>query len=136
MKKLLLLATAGLLLAGCGQYVGLGSNPSPSPSSAAQVTLTEQDHTATIHVGQRLELILHASNGMTNWTNVRSSDTTVLTPVVDTKATAVVGVTIAAFQALRTGTANVTATGSPRCPPNAMCPMYVAVYSLKVTVTQ
>ena len=136
MRKFVLIATTGLLLAGCGQYVGLGSSPSPTPSQASQVTVTEQDHAAALHVGQRLELILHANNGMANWANVKSSDPTVLAPVVDTKATAVVGVTIAAFQALRAGTAQVTATGSPKCPPNAMCPMYVALYSLKVTVTR
>ena len=135
MRKLVLMAAAGLLLAGCGQYVGLGSTPSPSPSPSAQVTVTEQDHATTLHVGQRLELVLHAGSGMSSWANVRSSDTTVLAPVVDTKATAVVGVTLAAFQALRPGTSSVTATASPKCPPNAMCPMYVALYSLTVTVT-
>lgn len=134
MGKFLLMAVAGMLLAGCGQYVGLGSSPSPSPTPSAQVTVTEQDHAATVHVGQRLELVLHAGNGMSNWANVRSSDTTVLAPVVDTRATAVVGVTLAAFQALRPGSAEVTATASPKCPPNAACPMYVALYSLKVTV--
>ena len=127
------MVAVGLLLAGCGRYVGFGSSPSPSPTPV--VTVTEQTHVATLHAGQRLEVVLHASNGMSNWTNVRSSDTTVLAPVVDTRATAAVGVTIAAFQALRPGTAQITATASPRCPPNAMCPMYVALYSLKVTVT-
>ena len=123
----------GLLLTGCGHYVGLGSNPSPSPTP--QITATDQDHTATMRVGQRLEVVLHAGNGMNNWANVKSSDPSVLAPVVDTRATAVIGVTLAAFQALKQGTAEITATGSPKCPPNAMCPMYVAVYSLKVTVT-
>lgn len=135
MRKVVLMAAVGLLLAGCGQYVGLGSTPSPSPSSLAQVTVTEQDHVASLHVGQTLELVLHASNGMSSWANVRSSDTTVLAPVVDTKATAVVGVTLAAFRALRPGTSSVTATASPKCPPTAVCALYVALYSLKVTVT-
>ena len=134
MRKFLVVAALGLLLTGCGHYVGFGSSPSPTPTG--EVTATETDHAATLHAGQRLELVLHAANGMSNWTNVKSSDTTVLAPIVDTKATAAVGVTVAAFQALRAGTAEVTATESPRCPPNAMCPMYIALYSLKVTVTQ
>ena len=134
-KKFVFVATIGLLLAGCGNYAGFGSSPTPTPAQPGQVTVTEQDHTATVHAGQRLELVLHAANGMSNWTNVKSSDATVLVPVVDTKATAVVGVTLAAFQALRAGTAEITATASPKCPPNAACPMFVALYSLKVTVT-
>lgn len=125
-----------MLLAGCGSYLGLGSNPSPSPSAGAEVTATEQVHTATLRVGQRLDLVLHSSNGMSNWTNVKSSDPTVLAPVVDTRATAPVGVTLAAFQALRAGTVTVTATAAPKCPPNAACPMFVALYTLKVTVTR
>ena len=130
------MAAIGLLLAGCGNYAGLGSNPSPTPKPTGQVTATEKDHVATLRVGQRLEVVLHAPNGMSNWANVRASDSTVLAPTVDTKAAAPLGVTIAAFQALRAGTVEVTATASPKCPPNAACPMYVAVYSLKVTVTQ
>ena len=132
MKKVVLAAAIGLLLAGCGHYVGIGSNPTPTPS---QVEVTDQDHTATLHVGQRLELILHAPNGMSNWAQPKSSDPSVLTPVVDTKATAPIGVTVAAFQALKQGTAEVTATASPKCPPGATCPMFVALYSLKVTVS-
>jgi hypothetical protein len=134
MRKFVLTAAMGLflLLAGCGHYVGIGSNPTPTPS---QVEVTDQDHTATLHVGQTLEVVLHAPNGMNNWTHPKSSDELVLAPVVDTKATAPIGVTVAAFQALKTGHADVTATASPRCPPGAACPMYVAFYSLKVTVT-
>ncbi len=130
--KFVLAAAIGLLLAGCGHYVGIGSNPTPTPS---QVEVTDQDHTATLHVGQRLEVILHAPNGMNSWTHPKSSDESVLTPVVDTKATAPIGVTVAAFQALKAGDAGVTATASPKCPPGSACPMYVAFYSLKVTVT-
>src|SRR5215470_1242595 len=129
-------ASLGLLLSGCGNYVGLGgTNPSPSPSPSVEVTVTEQDHATTLRSGQRLELILHAPNGMSNWSSPKSSDPTVLAPVVDPRATAAVGVTLAAFAAVRPGTAEVTATASPKCPPNAVCPMYVALYSLKVTVT-
>jgi len=133
-NKFVLMAAIGLnvLLAGCGQYVGIGSSPTPTPS---QVEVTDQDHTATIHVGQRLDVILHAPNGMNSWTHPKSSDESVLTPVVDAKATAPNGVTVSAFQALKVGNAEVTATASPKCPPGSACPMFVAFYSLKVTVT-
>jgi len=60
----------------------------------------------------------------------------VLAPTVDPAATAAIGVTLAMFVGMKPGTAEVTATSSPKCPPNAACPMYLAVYSLKVTVTR
>ena len=134
-KKFVLMAAIGLdlLLAGCGQYVGIGSSPTPTPPT--QVEVTDQDHTATLRVGQRLEVVLHAPNGMNSWTHPKSSDESVLAPVLDTKTTAPIGVTVAAFQALKAGSAGVTATASPKCPPGSACPMYVAFYSLKVTVT-
>ncbi|HKW58534.1 MAG TPA: hypothetical protein VJR46_02140 [Candidatus Dormibacteraeota bacterium] len=97
--------------------------------------MTEQDHAATVHVGQRLEVALHAPNGMNNWTRPESSDLSILAPTVDPAATAAIGVTLAAFVGLKPGTADVTATASPKCPPGSACPMYVALYSLKVTVT-
>ena len=85
--------------------------------------------------GQTLEVVLHAPSGMSNWTVPQSSDRAVLVPIVDPAATSAVGVTLAAFRAVGPGQAEVTATASPRCSPGQACPMYVALYSLKVTVT-
>jgi hypothetical protein len=39
------------------------------------------------------------------------------------------------FVAVKPGTVQVTSNASPKCPPNAACPMYIAVYTLVVTVT-
>ena len=134
-KKCLFAAAIGLLLCGCGAAgPGAGSHPSPAPT--AHVNVTEQDHTATIHVGEKLRLALHAANGMSNWTHPESNDRSVLAPAVEPAATAAVGVTLAAFVGMKPGTVEVTATASPKCPPNSACPMLVALYSLKVTVTQ
>ena len=64
-----------------------------------------------------------------------SSDlTSVLAPTVDPAATAAIGVTLAAFKAMQPGQVDVTANASPKCSPGQACPMYLAVYSLKVTV--
>lgn len=131
MKKFLFAPAIGLLLAGCAHYMP-AEQPTPTPSAMA---VTEKDHTATIHVGQKLEVALHAPNGMNNWSHPKSSDTSVLAPTVDPAATAAIGVTLAMFIAQKPGTAEVTATASPKCPPDAACPMYIALYSLKVTVT-
>ena len=132
MKKSLFAAAIGLLLCACGAVGGAGGSPTPTPV----VGVTEHDHTATVHVGQKLELALRAANGMNNWTHPESSDASVLAPTVDPAATAAVGVTLAMFIAKKPGGVEVTSTSSPRCPPNAACPMFLAVYSLKVTVTQ
>ena len=133
MKKFVLLAAIGLLLCGCGPP-GAGFGPNPSPTRTLAVT--ENDHSATIRVGQKLEIALHAGNGMSNWTHPQSSDTSILAPTVDPAATAAIGVTLAMFAGTNPGTADVTSHASPKCPPNAACPAYIAVYSLKVTVTR
>lgn len=134
MKKCLFAAAIGLLVCACGA-AGAGSGGNPTPTPSGQVTVTEQDHAATVHVGQKLEVALHAPNGMSNWTHPESSDRSILAPTVDPAATAAIGVTLAAFVGLKPGTVDVTATASPKCPPGSACPMYLAVYSLKVTVT-
>jgi len=89
-----------------------------------------------MRVGQSLEVALHKSNNLNGWSHPSSSDETILTPVVDSAATAARGVTLAAFVASKPGIVDVTATASPVCPSGATCPMYVALYSLKVTITQ
>jgi hypothetical protein len=129
-KNCLFAAAIGVLLCACGS-IPVGAGPSP----AQQMSVTENDHTASVHVGQRLEVALHAPNGMNNWTHPQSSDTSILAPAVDPAATAAIGVTLAAFVGVKPGTVDVTATASPRCPPDAACPMFLAVYNLKVTVT-
>ena len=138
-----MVAGATAMLCACGGYrVGGSPSPSPSPPAASppglgfDVVVTEQDRTATLHVGQRLEVVLHAHQGMSPWTRVQALDVTVLRPTVNPAATAIVGVTLAAFQAVGAGETTVTAYAGPLCPsPGQACPMYVQVYSLRVTVT-
>jgi hypothetical protein len=141
MRILLLVVFAAVLISGCGS-AGTGSNlvstPSPSASSnpmSFDVTATETTQAASMRVGQRLEVVLHAGSGMNNWTQPRSSDESILAPTVNPAATAVRGVTLAAFVAKAPGQVNVSAYGSPVCPTGMACPMYVIVFSLKVTVT-
>jgi hypothetical protein len=137
--KFLFLAALVLIAAACGAYqVGPGSDPTPSPRQSVgfDITATNTDHAVTMHVGQKLEVVLRAGNGLNSWSHPTSSDTSVLTPIVDPAATSVIGVTLAAFQAEKPGQSEVTANAGPKCSPGQACPMYVAVYSLKVTVTQ
>jgi hypothetical protein len=138
MRILMLVAAAAVLISGCGS-VGTASSPSPSPSAGSNltfdVTVTETTRAASMRVGQKLEVVLHAGNGMNNWTQPRSSDEAILAPIVDPAATAVRGVTLAAFQAKGPGQVDITAYGSPICPSGQACPMYVMLFSVKVTVT-
>lgn len=125
-----------VLTAACGS-VGLGGSPSPTPSDNPlhfDVTATEKDHAVSMHVGQKLEVVLHGGTTM-RYQQVRSSDQSVLEPTVDPAATAALGVTLAAFKADRSGQATVTAVGTPVCPTGTACPMYALLYTLSVTVT-
>jgi hypothetical protein len=137
MKKLVMAAAAGLCLAACGS-AGLGGSPSPTPSAPPgqgyAVVLTEKDHAATLHVGGRLEVVLRAAAGMTNWSRPRSSDVTVLVAIVDPAATAVRGVTLAAFEARAPGQAVIESAAGPQCSPGQACPMYAIAYMATVTV--
>ena len=138
MRQFVFAALAALTLTACGATgIGTGGNPSPTPSSSTRfdVTASDGDHAVSLHVGQTLEVVLHAGNGLHNWTHPMSSDRSVLAPIVDPAATAARGVTLAAFEAKTAGQAEVTATASPVCPSGQACPMYIALYSLRVTVT-
>lgn len=127
-----------LVISACGSYVS-GASPTPTPSSGPglnfDVVVTETDRAATMRVGQTLEVVLHANTGMNNWAQVKSSDQSILTPIVNPAATAARGVTLAAFKAMAAGEAEVTAYASPACSPGQACPAYVQVFSVLVTVT-
>jgi hypothetical protein len=139
MRKLILLAAVAMLGTACGAAgVGAGSNPSPTPSDSSpmhfDVTATETDKAVSMHVGQKLQVVLHGGNQIT-WQQVKSSDTTILEPTVNPAATAMRGVTLAAFRATGPGEAQVTAVGTAVCPAGQPCPMFAMLYSLTVTIT-
>ena len=135
MRAVFVLVFAALVLTACGS-VGLGTSPSPSPPGTMfDLAVSEKDTAATLHTGQKLEVVLHAGPNMSNWTDVRSSDPSVLKVIVDPAATAARGVTLAGYQAVAPGHAQITATSSPNCKPNMACPMYIAVWQVQVTVT-
>ncbi len=139
MRRFVCAALAGMLLTACGATaVGGGANPSPalSPGQRFDVTATGTDRAVTLRVGQRLEVALHAGEGLNDWTHPTSSDRSVLLPIVDPAATSARGVTLAAFVAAAPGQAEVAATASPLCPARQACPMYIALYSLRVTVSR
>ena len=138
-KTALLAAAAGLLLSACGNYTcacAAPTEPSPSvsPGLGFDAVVTENDRAITVRTGQKLEVVLHAKQGMTSWSNVRSSDPSLLQPIVNPAATAVRGVTLAAFQALAPGQVTITATAGAACSSGQACPMYAILYSVSVTI--
>jgi hypothetical protein len=141
MRILFAVIATAVLVSGCGSAgTGSGLTPTPSPSTSSNpmsfdVTVTETTKAASMRMGQKLEVVLHAASGANNWTQPRSSDESVLAPIVNPAATAVRGVTLAAFQAKAVGQVDITAYGSPVCPSGQACPMYVMLFSVKVTVT-
>jgi len=140
MKAGLVASIAALALTACGAvFSGAASNPSASPSngplSRFDLAVSEKSSTASMKVGQRLEAVLHARQGMAAWSGVHSSDTSVLAPIVDPAATSVRGVTLAAFQALAPGTAQITATAGADCSPGRACPQFLMVLTITVTVS-
>jgi hypothetical protein len=130
---------AALALTACGA-VGIGARPGPGaspstgPGTSFDLAVSEKSSAASMKVGQKVEAVLHARRGMAPWSGVRSSDTSVLSPIVNPAATAVRGVTLAAFQALAPGTAQITATAGADCSPGKACPQYLMVLTITVTV--
>ena len=98
------------------------------------ITATEKDHAVSMHVGQKLEVVLHGG-GQLRYQQVTSSNTSLLEPTVNPAATAALGVTLAAFKARAPGEARVTAVGAPVCRSGQACPMFAVLYTLTVTIT-
>jgi hypothetical protein len=131
---------AALTLSACGAIGGgaappPSSSPSTGPGHGFDVTVTETTRTVTLRAGQTLEVVLHGKPGMTSWNGVRSSDTSVLAPIVNPAATAARGVTLGAFKAIAPGEAHIEATAGPLCSPGQACPAYLMVLTIDVTVT-
>ena len=143
----LLAALGALLLASFGGAPGgAGASVSVNPTSESPVgtpaapgpdiMITEQTRAVAAYAGQRIDMFLNARPGMTNWTDIRSSDVQVLAPaVIDVMVPH--GVTAAAFKAVGAGVALITANASPLCPVFVPCPppMYAALFSVRVIVT-
>jgi len=138
----LALASAGacLLMARCGTAFecACGAEPaSPhsatSPVAGFDVLVTDNDQDITVQAGQRIEVYLRQRSGLTPWDGLRSDDESVLAPI-PTGITGARGVTIGGFKAMASGTASITAYATAACSPGVPCPMFAALYSVRVTV--
>jgi hypothetical protein len=119
--------TAACFLLACGSHsprVGTGpggtppsSSPSFSPSSPAahEVTNADANRTVTVQPGQVVQIALKADPGFDAWTVPSSTDPSVLVAVVDPRASAAQGMTLASFRALKKGTARLNSQATPHC---------------------
>lgn len=141
---LLVAAAVGfVLLAACGVSRGCLECAAPStplppvattPAPGFDVLITDTDRAVTVKSGQRLEVILDAKPGMSDWSGINVDDYTVLHPV-PTGITAARGVTVAGYEAARPGTATIRATATPLCSPGQACPAFAMIFEVQVTVT-
>lgn len=138
-KTLLALIGAALVMAGCGNPAcACGAELQTTPTATApapgfDVLVTDKDQDVTVQAGQRIEVYLRERAGLTVWSSLRSDDEAVLAPI-PTGIAAARGVTIGGFKALTTGTASITAYATALCSPGQACPMFAALYSVRVTV--
>jgi phage tail protein X len=136
MRSLLIGVAAALALCACGALpTGIGPAVPPTPGRGFDVSVTEKDRAISIRVGQKVEAVLHANPGMTAWSDVKSTDPTILASIVDTGATAVRGVTLAGFQAVGPGHSQITAYAGMDCSPGQACAMFLLLLTIDVTVT-
>jgi hypothetical protein len=138
MKGVFASVLTAVVLSGCGAVGGAApppsSIPSTSPVAGFDVTVTESSRSVALRTGQTLAVVLHARPGMTTWNSVRSSDQSVLAPIVNPAAAATRGVTLTAFKAIAAGNAQVVATAGPLCSPGQACPAYLMVLTIEVAV--
>jgi len=137
--RTLIAVLAVVVVAACGSASGAGAGPSPTPpttpAAGFDVLITDHDRAASALVGQRIEVYLSQHQGMTEWQNLAVDDTSVVQPVNTGIVPPPRGATIAGFVAVRSGTANITATAGPLCSPGQTCTMYAVLFSVRVTVT-
>lgn len=105
-----------------------------APRAGFDVLVTDNDHAVTVHAGEKIEVVLHARPGMSNWGDITVDDPAVLR-AVPTGITAAIGVTIAGFEALQPGSAVIRATATPLCSSGQACPQFAIEFEVTVTVT-
>jgi hypothetical protein len=113
------------------------SSPSGLPSRQTAAALGDADsgRTVRLHKGEVVSVALHEANGYTPWSRLASSDGSVLTPIVDTRAAAVRGVTLGSFEGVGAGTAQLTSAASQDCSAGAQCPALARGWTVTVIVS-
>jgi hypothetical protein len=129
--------------AGCGAAPTTPSGPLPvlPPGSSVptpggpQVTDADENRVLQYHVGDTFEVVLHQQTGWTQWSNLSAVDRGVLQPIVDTRAAAARGVTLARFKAAAPGTTEIQASAGASCSPGMACPAIARLWRVTIRVS-
>ena len=127
---------AALALSGCAALPA-ATPPATSQApdmSAGQAPDADNGRTVGLAVGARLEVSLHQRAGYVRWSQPASSDTSVLKPLPPSGGSSGEGTTVTTFEALRKGSADLTATSPFACTPGAFCPAIAQTWRLTVKV--
>jgi hypothetical protein len=122
-----------LFLAACGA-AGPPIAVSPAPSASGSLSDSDSGRTVTYHVGDTISITLHQQQGFQPWSTLDSSNHAVLSPMVNTRNTAVRGVTLGLFKAAASGSAQIMANAGVDCSPGMACPAMVRVWSVTIQV--
>jgi protein involved in polysaccharide export with SLBB domain len=126
-----LLVCTALALAACGPAAVHTPPDEPTPTV---ITVAMDGQAVHVHTGDTLEVRLAQQPGFTQWSAVNTSNARVLEPVVGTRAIAVRGMTLAAYRAMASGAAELTATAGLDCSPGAACAQLVRLFRVTVIV--
>jgi hypothetical protein len=124
---------AFLFVTACGA-AGAPISASPAPSASASLGDADSGRTLTYQVGDTISVTLHQQQGFQPWSTLDSSNHAVVSPMVNTRNTAVRGVTLGLFKAAATGSAQITANAGVDCSPGMACPALVRVWSVTIQV--
>ena len=144
----LALLTATIAVGGAWQ--GVSASTAPASASAARgqlgarhqhVVMTGADNmkSVTLRRGDTLTITLDSgwsSPQTSNARTLRRNGVVTATLACPKNAMCAPAVGSATFTAKSAGTATVTASRSPACPPGRMCPMFVQIFRVSVTVTR
>jgi hypothetical protein len=115
----------------------VASPPSGNPAQQTVATLGDADSGRTVRLrkGDVVSVALHEPDGFSPWSRLATSDGTVVMPIVDTRATAVRGVTLGSFEGVAPGTAQLTSSTTQDCAAGAPCPALAKGWTVTVTVS-
>ena len=134
MARRLSVIMALLALAGCGMAPSSPPESTSSNAPAARLADSDNGHTVSVAVGDRLEVRLQPAPGYAPWQQAMSSDTGVLEPLPTSSSAQQSGNTVTEFKALRAGRADLTSFSAFACTPGSYCPAIAQTWRVTVTV--
>lgn len=134
-SRLITVAITALAITACGSVSGRAA-PTAMPSAApTQLVNADAGGFYSMHVGDTILVALRVDDGFQQWSHPVSSNQAVLLPVVDVRAAAVLGMTLAKFQAAGPGTATLHSAAGVNCTPGSACPALARAWQVTIRVS-